>query len=90
MTNPRPNDAYIPPGFGDPAVGVLAITPNDSTTLPQIVRALYIGSAGSVAVTMQDGTTATFANVPAGTILPIRVTQVLNTGTGAGNILGLY
>lgn len=71
-----------------PHDGGRAITPND-TTVFAATRALWIGGAGAVAVTFADGTTATLSGVPAGTRLPIAVTQVKATGTTATLIVGL-
>jgi hypothetical protein len=68
------------------ASDAFAITPSDATT--QRAYALYVGGAGNVAVKTEDGTTLTFAGAQAGMILPLRVTQVLSTGTTATNILG--
>lgn len=59
-------------------------------TLLQACRALYVGGAGNVAVTMQGGGNLTFVGVAAGTILPIACTTVLNSGTTATNIIALY
>lgn len=67
----------------------------------RVVGALYIGGAGNVSVLLEDfpdTDTATeaargaqiFSNVPAGTILPIRVKKVFATGTTATNIKCLY
>lgn len=52
--------------------------------------ALWIGTPGdgTLAVIMADGQSASFAGVPAG-VLPIGVKRVLNTGTGATNIVAL-
>lgn len=71
------------------AHGAIAVTPSDSTIL-QVTRGLYVGSAGDVAVEMTDGQTVTFTSVQAGTVLPLQVTKVLSTGTTAGNIIALY
>ncbi len=77
------------PYFGpNPASGVIAVTPSDSTVLANVQR-LYIGGAGNVAVTMKDGSTATFTAPPVGTILPIQCTKVMATGTTATLILAL-
>ena len=82
--------------FSDPASGVFAITPNDSTIFDgegsnkPPARSVYVGGAGNVSITAMDDTTATFTNVPPGVILPIHVKQVKATGTTATNILGLY
>lgn len=58
-------------------------------TLTRVSRGLYVGTSGDVAVTMYGGGNVTFANVPAGTILPVRVTVVLNSGTTASDIVAL-
>jgi hypothetical protein len=39
---------------------------------------------------MLDGTTVTLANVPNGTLMPLRVSRVLATGTTASAILGFW
>jgi hypothetical protein len=78
-----------------PAVGAFAITPSNATVFDGTggkipPRSLYVGGAGNVAVVMLNGTSVTFSGVAAGTTLPIRVKQVLATGTTATMILGLY
>lgn len=66
-----------------------AVTKSDSTTI-FATRALYVGTTGDVAVVFADGGgTKTFKAVPAGSILPISVTKVMNATT-AGDILALY
>ncbi len=76
-------------GVADTAV---AITPNDSTDLSATTNKLYVGGAGSLVVRLIGAptTNVTFAAVPAGTTLPIRVVRVLSSGTGATSIVGLY
>lgn len=71
------------------ARGAIAVTKSDVTVL-NCTRALYVGGAGDVAVKMIEGQTVTFAGVPAGAVLPVQVTQVLDTGTDATDILALY
>jgi hypothetical protein len=63
-----------------------SVTPSDATT--QRAAALFVGGAGNVAVKTEDGTTLTFTNVQAGSILPVRVSQVLATNTTATTITG--
>jgi hypothetical protein len=76
-------------GQSSPAQNAVSITPADSD-LATAVRALYIGSAGNVAVILSGDTDAvTFVAVPAGTVLPITVKQVRLTNTTATNIIGL-
>lgn len=72
------------------AVSGFAVTKSNSTVFTQPTRALYVGGTGDVAVRMVDGTTPTFVAVPAGALLPIRVDQVLSTGTSATSIIGLF
>lgn len=66
----------------------VAVTPSDSTVLGK-TRAIYVGGAGALAVTI-NGVNVTLAAVPAGTTLPISVTKVLATGTAATSIVALY
>jgi hypothetical protein len=76
------------PGLSSPISAVFAVTPNDANDLQEITRALYIGGAGNVRLVARDGGTVTYANVPAGSRLPIRASRVLATGTTATSIIG--
>jgi hypothetical protein len=76
-------------GGNSPAYAGFSITPNDSTDLAEVTRALYIGGSGAVRVVMASGQTVTFAVVAASMVLPIRVRRVLATGTTATNLVGL-
>lgn len=60
-----------------------AVTPSDVTVFTTPTRGLYVGGAGNLTVTMSDGTVLLFAAVPAGSFLPLVVTQVRSTGTAA-------
>lgn len=77
-----------------PSDNAVAVTPNDSTDLANRPRALWIGGAGNLVVHMRDATGAaasvTFSNVAAGTLLPIRPSRVLNTGTTASSIVAVW
>ena len=76
--------------MSDPARGVAAVTPSDSTDIGP-ARALYVGGAGDVAIIAKGNTAAeTLTAVPAGAILPIRVTKVMSTNTTATAIVALY
>jgi hypothetical protein len=72
-----------------PASHGFAVTPNDATDLAVVTRALYVGTGGSIAATMLSGETVTFAHVPDGAILPVRLLRVRATGTTALDIVGL-
>jgi hypothetical protein len=71
-----------------------AITASDSLNIPTgTTDAIYVGTKGStgtvVAVT-SNGDTCTFVGLLAGTIYPIRLVRVNNTGTDASNLVALY
>lgn len=71
-----------------PAAGAFQITPS-SSALAQPTRAVFVGVSGELHVEMLWGGTVIFANVAAGTVLPIRCSKVLSTST-AQSIVGLY
>ena len=77
-------------GLTSPADNATAVTPSDSTDLAFTSRALYVGGAGNIVVTMAGGGDVTFTAVPAGSILPIRVSRVKSTSTTATSIVNLY
>ena len=58
---------------------------------PEDGRAIYVGGSGNLVVRLvgQPTVSRTFANVAAGTILPLRITQVIESGTTATNLLVL-
>lgn len=63
------------------------ITPNDSNLVPSSVRALYVDTAGSLAIVDSGGNAVTFAAVVVG-LLPIAVSIVKSAGTTA-TVVGL-
>lgn len=73
-----------------PARSATAVVPSDTTTLPHVSRALYIGQGGDLAVVMAGGEQATFEAVPSGSILPIRVSRVNATNTTANGVVSLW
>lgn len=80
----------LPTTLTAPAREAAAITPSNETDLAAMSRAIYVGGAGDLAVTMASGLPAVFRNVPAGAILPIRARRVLSDGTTAGDIVALW
>lgn len=64
-----------------------AVTPSDVTTFAN--STLYVGGVGDVAVKTAGGDTVTLVAVPAGSFVPVLVTQVLSTGTTATSIVRL-
>lgn len=74
-----------------PARNLAAVTPNDSTDLANVSKALWIGGAGNVSIIAADDSSAVLiSGVAAGTILPIRAKRVLSTNTTATLIVSLY
>ena len=77
-------------GLSSPPNRNAAVTPNDSTDLPDgIANALYVGGAGNVTLITKGGDTELWAGVPAGGYIITRVARVKSTGTTATNILAL-
>lgn len=79
----------------DPINRAFAVTPDDSNDLAVTNVRLYIGTSGSLKVTLTprnsalSGDTVTFTNVPVGWF-PICVSRVWSTGTNASGILAGY
>ncbi len=67
-----------------------AILPDDAAELSHATRALYVGGTGDVSVQLLAGDIVTLANLPAGTLLPIRIIRVLASGTSATSLVGLW
>lgn len=66
-----------------------AVTKSDSTVIA-VCRALWVGGAGDLSLVFADGGSAvTIAGVPAGTLLPVQVTKVMDATT-ATSIVALY
>lgn len=76
------------PGLSSPLTRAVAVTPSDDTDLEFVTRAIYVGVAGNLEVLTIGGDTVTFEDIPAGMLLPIRVSRV-KEGTDANGILAL-
>jgi hypothetical protein len=74
-------------GLDSPAGNAASITAG-ATALAYTTRAIYVGGAGDVAVTMVGGQSVTFSAVPAGSLLPIRATHI--TAATATAIVALW
>jgi len=75
--------------LSSPASSGFAVTPSDAASLAETSRALYVGEGGNLSVRMLSGESLNFTNVSSGSLLPLRVTAVLTTGTTAGAIVAL-
>lgn len=74
-----------------PATRAVAVVPHDSNPLPDIPKALFVGSGGTVTMRGVAGTSdQVWKNVASGTVLPFRAQYVRATGTTAADILALY
>jgi hypothetical protein len=73
-----------------PAESCFAIQPDDAADLPRATKALFIGTGGDLTVrAVRDAQAVTFRNLASGSILDVRARAVLQTGTSAGDIVGL-
>lgn len=72
-----------------PAVAGEVITPNDVTPLQHATRCIYVGASGDLTARLVSGDVVTLSNVQAGIIYPLRIDQVLATGTTASALVGL-
>jgi hypothetical protein len=75
--------------IGGPYRNAAAITPSDTTDLPQTTLKLYVGVAGDVAVIMANGAAVTFHAMPVG-MHAIQIARVKATGTTATNLIALW
>jgi len=71
-----------------PSRRVFTVTPSDSTNFSRIVRQLYVGNTGNIAVVNNDNSVTTFVNVPQGYIVgPFNIVRINATNTTASNIV---
>lgn len=82
QTNYSPTFPMFPGSAG-------AITPSDTENLPT-PSVVYVGTGGNVKVTTPQGDAVTFANISAGSVIPVQVLQVWATGTTATNLVRIY
>lgn len=73
-----------------PARQAFAIVPNDALSLTTTTRAIYVGTNGDVALrAVGSAADVILKNVAAGSVLPIRVAAVRQSGTTASDLVGL-
>jgi len=65
-----------------PAVAHYLVIPSDMSDLPVRPRALYVNASGTAVLQDNDGETVSY-ELAAGTVLSVRPTRVLATGTTA-------
>lgn len=75
----------------DPALNGRAIQPDDDNDLRDPTRGLYIGAPGNITLILwEDTEPVTFENMVAGVVHPLAVKRVLESGTTAQAIVGLF
>lgn len=68
-----------------------AVTPSDTVPLTTAAAKLYVGVTGDVTLIPVGGASGVlFKAVPAGTVLPVRTSQVMATGTTATYIVAMW
>jgi hypothetical protein len=78
-------------GLQSPPRNTFVIVPSDTTELPFVTRAVYVGAAGDITLRLAGDTgSQSIKAVPVGAMLPLRVRQIYATGTGASQLVGLY
>lgn len=73
-----------------PADKALPVTYTSGSFTPaEAGRGLYVGGSGNVVVRLvgEPSTSRTFSGVVAGSVLPIRVSSIIESGTTATNLL---
>lgn len=77
-------------GLTAPPENATAIQPADGTPLSHASRAIYVGGAGTLRVEMLNGEAVSLIGVAAGSLLPIRVRKVFQTGTTASGLVAFW
>ncbi|MEO0462982.1 MAG: hypothetical protein AAF127_07610 [Pseudomonadota bacterium] len=73
-----------------PAASCFAITPDDSSELQSVTKALYVGTGGDLVIRPLEGDQdIVLRNTVSGSIIDIRVKAVRATGTSAQDLVGL-
>lgn len=72
-----------------PGTDLVAITKSDSTVYNPPIRQIYVGTAGDISVTTQEGTTVVHKGCLAGSYIgPFFASKVNSTGTTAADLVG--
>lgn len=74
-----------------PATRAVAVVPSDGDPLPDIPKALFVGTGGTLVMRgVGGGGDVTWKNVASGSLLPFRARYVRATGTTAADVVALY
>lgn len=78
------------PALDSPIQNGAQITPNDTSDLIAVSRAIFVGTGGDLSIVTVGGDTLTFRSLAAGSLLPVRASRVLASNTTASDLLGLW
>lgn len=84
------NLSNVMTGAESPLANLVPITPHNTNNLVAVMRGLYVGVSGNVAIETYGGQTITLTNLVAGVFHPVIYKKVLITGTTATGIIGGY
>ena len=79
-----------PTSLTAPARDAAVVIPSDTTDLPVLPRAFFIGQTGDVSALLPGGQSVVFRNVQGGSVLPVRAQRVNATATTATDIVALW
>lgn len=70
------------------ASSAVAVTPSDDAD--NTYSYLYVGGSGDLSVITEAGDEVVLSGIPAGSYVWLRVSKVMDTGTGATDIVGFF
>ena len=73
-------------GLTGPARSGFAVTPDDSNSLTNTPRALFVGGGGNIKMTLVSGDVITLTGVVGGSVIAVRADIIWSTGTTATSI----
>lgn len=77
------------PGLTSPAAHAEAVIPSDIQELANATRILFVGTGGDITAKLVSGETVTLRSTQSGAMYPLRLIQVMSTGTTATDLVGL-
>lgn len=84
------NFAHYTDTISSPARRAFAVTPHNVNELPEVPKALYVGTGGDVTLRPVDSDAdVVLKNVGSGQVLDIRPSHIRATGTTAADIVAL-
>jgi len=81
---------YVADQVSAPATRAAAVVPHDTNPLPDLPKALWVGTGGNLVARGPAGGADAVFKVASGSVLPFRAQFVRATGTTAADIVALY